>query len=616
MDGQVENSGPAIGIDLGTTYSCVGIWKDGNVEIIPNSNGNRITPSWVSYTKEERVIGDGAKNQSAMNPRNSVYDAKRLIGREFNDPAIQKDIKNWPFKVVNVDGLPKIEVEYRDQIKQLSPQEVSASVLSYLKETAESYLGVPVKDAVITVPAYFDNSQRQATKDAGAIAGLNVLRIINEPTAAALCYGLGTEKGTKEKKVLIFDLGGGTFDVTVLDIIDGVFDVKATGGDTHLGGEDFDNLLSGFLQAEFKKKTKLDITGNPRAQRRLQTACEKAKRSLSSGTTAQVEVDSLAEGQDFSATVTRAKFEELCSTLFQKCLTTVKNVLKDAKTENKKIDEIVLVGGSTRIPKIQQMLSEFFDKKELCKSVNPDEAVAYGAAIQAAILTGKKDKQLQLMVLLDVTPLSLGVETQGGVMSVVIPRNTTIPCHKTEPFTTTENNQTQITIPVYEGERPQCSGNNLLGTFELTGIAPAPRGAAKIEISFDLDANGILKVTAQDKATGKQNRIIISNHKGRLSDSEIAAMISEAEKNKEEDNKVRARVEAKNDLEAYAFSMQSAIQDMQKLSVIDKDTLEMGVRHTVEWMDENLGADISTIQKKKKDLEQLCNPIISRVYKQ
>jgi len=531
----------AIGIDLGTTYSCVGVWKDGRVEIIANNQGNRTTPSCVAFTEQERLIGDSAVNQSAQNPKNTVFDAKRLIGRSFKDPIVQKDIKHFPFNVVDSGkDEPLIEVNFRGEVKRFTPQEVSACVLEYMKSTAEAYLGEPVTDAVVTVPAYFDNSQRTATKDAGAIANLNVLRIINEPTAAALCYGLDSKD--KNRKVLIFDLGGGTFDVTVLSIDEGVFEVKATGGDTHLGGEDFDNLVVDHFVKEFSMKHKKDIMGNARALRRLRSACEKAKRTLSNSTTASIEIDSLYEGVDFYTSLTRAKFEELCSKMFNKCIDTVKTTLKDSKLDKKLIDEVVLVGGSTRIPKVQNMLSEFLGGKELCKSVNPDEAVAYGAAVQAAILTGVKNDNLQSMVLLDVTPLSLGVETQGKVMSVVIPRNTTIPTRKFEQYTTVEDNQTELDVNVFEGERASISGNNLLGKFTLSGILPAKRGVAQIEIAFELDANGILKVTAKDNATGKSNNITIANNRGRLSQEQIDEMIAEAEKNKAKDKEFQDRV--------------------------------------------------------------------------
>jgi len=604
----------AIGIDLGTTYSCVGVWKDGRVEIIANNQGNRTTPSCVAFSEQERLIGDSAANQSAQNPKNTIFDAKRLIGRSFKDPVVQNDMKHFPFKVVNSGSdEPLIQVNFRGEEKTFTPQEISACVLEYMKTTAEAYLGEPVRDAVITVPAYFDNSQRTATKDAGAIANLNVLRIINEPTAAALCYGLDSKD--KNRKVLIFDLGGGTFDVTVLSIDEGIFEVKATGGDTHLGGEDFDNLVVDHFVKEFALKHKKDIKGNARALRRLRSACEKAKRSLSSGTSAPLEIDSLFVGIDFYTTLTRAKFEELCSKLFQKCIDTVKTVMKDAKLDKKNLDEVVLVGGSTRIPKVQSLLAEFLGGKELCKSVNPDEAVAYGAAVQGAILTGVKNENLNAMVLLDVTPLSLGVETQGKVMSVVMPRNTTIPVRKTEQYTTVEDNQTELDVNVYEGERSTVTGNNLLGKFTLNGILPAKRGVAQIEISFELDANGILKVTAKDTATGKSNNITIANNRGRLTQEQIDNMIAEAEKNKKKDQEFQERVQAKNTVEEYLYSIRSGLEDLPNLSRGDKRSVEEAVERVLQWLsDQSEGSTKEQILAKQRDVEVVYNPIVAKLY--
>jgi len=604
----------AIGIDLGTTYSCVGVWKDGRVEIIANNQGNRTTPSCVAFSEQERLIGDSAANQSAQNPKNTIFDAKRLIGRSFKDPVVQNDMKHFPFKVVNSGSdEPLIQVNFRGEEKTFTPQEISACVLEYMKTTAEAYLGEPVRDAVITVPAYFDNSQRTATKDAGAIANLNVLRIINEPTAAALCYGLDSKD--KNRKVLIFDLGGGTFDVTVLSIDEGIFEVKATGGDTHLGGEDFDNLVVDHFVKEFALKHKKDIKGNARALRRLRSACEKAKRSLSSGTSAPLEIDSLFDGIDFYTTLTRAKFEELCSKLFQKCIDTVKTVMKDAKLDKKNLDEVVLVGGSTRIPKVQSLLAEFLGGKELCKSVNPDEAVTYGAAVQGAILTGVKNENLNAMVLLDVTPLSLGVETQGKVMSVVMPRNTTIPVRKTEQYTTVEDNQTELDVNVYEGERSTVTGNNLLGKFTLNGILPAKRGVAQIEISFELDANGILKVTAKDTATGKSNNITIANNRGRLTQEQIDNMIAEAEKNKKKDQEFQERVQAKNTVEEYLYSIRSGLEDLPNLSRGDKRSVEEAVERVLQWLsDQSEGSTKEQILAKQRDVEVVYNPIVAKLY--
>ena len=612
-----ENQGPIIGIDLGTTYSCVSVYENGSAQIIANDQGNRITPSIVAFTDtNERLVGDAAKNQATINPENTVYDVKRLIGRQYSDTCVQEDKKLVPFEIISDKlGNPRIRIHQDGNERVMSPEEISGLVLAKMKSTAEAYLGREVTRAVVTVPAYFTQAQREATKDAGRIAGLTVERIINEPTAAAMAYGLNQETDVEDKNVLVFDLGGGTFDVTLLNLDEGIFDVLASEGDTHLGGEDFDQRVMKYFIHSMQKKSNVDISGNNIALQKLRKEVERVKRALSSQTQARVEIEDIVPGYDLQETLTRARFEELNSDLFKKTLIPVRNVLKRAGLEKSDIDNVVLVGGSTRIPRVQELLSQFFDGKELSTNINPDEAVAFGAGVQASIIGGYNTDDS--LILLDKTSLSMGIETVGGIFTPIVKRDTQIPTKKTQIFSTHQDNQMRVGIDVFEGERPMTKDNHPLGKFELSGIPPAPRGIPQIEVTFEINADGILKVTAADKGTGKSQKVTITSDKGRLSEEQIQRMVEDAEEYAEEDRIVRERIGARNGLESYLYNLKSQVEDedlSKNLSIEDKKDLLDLMEEKLDWMEENIEATKEDYLGHQKEVEQVANPLMRQLY--